>query len=103
MACEYLLLNGAKINIQDTEGKTPLYLATTHSKSYKLFFYYRADVDARCLQEPVYIINWILRLGHTAQVCLLLKHKADQHLKDNDGTDPLTIAVAEANADIVTL
>lgn len=41
--------------------------------------------------------------GHTAQVCLLLKHKADQHLKDNEGMDPLTIAVEAANADIVTL
>lgn len=41
--------------------------------------------------------------GHTAQVCLLLKHKADQHLKDNEGTDPLKIAVDKADADIVTL
>lgn len=29
MPCEYLLLNGAKINHQDADGKTPLYLATT--------------------------------------------------------------------------
>lgn len=28
MSCEYLLLNGARINCQDAEGKTPLYLAT---------------------------------------------------------------------------
>lgn len=33
MACEYLLLNGGKINIQDVEGKTPLYLATSLGKS----------------------------------------------------------------------
>ncbi len=32
MACEYLILNGAKINVQDVEGKTPLYLATTLGK-----------------------------------------------------------------------
>ncbi|KAG7188432.1 hypothetical protein KM043_008078 [Ampulex compressa] len=71
MSCEYLLLNGARINCQDTEGKTPLYLAT--------------------------------ELGHTAQVCLLLKHRADQHIKDESGVKPLSIAVKEANADIVTL
>ncbi|CAG0887159.1 unnamed protein product [Darwinula stevensoni] len=27
MACEYLLLNGAKCNVQDADGKTPLHLA----------------------------------------------------------------------------
>ncbi|XP_024939571.1 arf-GAP with coiled-coil, ANK repeat and PH domain-containing protein 2 isoform X2 [Cephus cinctus] len=71
MSCEYLLLNGARINCQDIEGKTPLYLAT--------------------------------ELGHTAQVCLLLKHRADQHIQDESGVKPLSIAVKEANADIVTL
>ncbi|XP_012055536.1 PREDICTED: arf-GAP with coiled-coil, ANK repeat and PH domain-containing protein 2 [Atta cephalotes] len=71
MSCEYLLLNGARINYQDAEGKTPLHLAT--------------------------------ELGHTAQVCLLLKHRADQHIEDESGIKPLSIAVKEANADIVTL
>jgi len=41
--------------------------------------------------------------GHTAQVCLLLKHRADQHLRDTEGVESLDIAVREANADIVTL
>lgn len=71
MSCEYLLLNGSRINCQDAEGKTPLHLAT--------------------------------ELGHTAQVCLLLKHRADQHIEDESGVKPLSIAVKEANADIVTL
>lgn len=71
MSCEYLILNGAKINSQDNEGRTPLHLAT--------------------------------ELSHTAQVCLLLKHRADQHLQDHSGIEPLEIAIKEANADIVTL
>lgn len=71
MSCEYLILNGARINCQDADGKTPLYMAT--------------------------------ELGHTAQVCLLLKHRADQHIHDESGVKPLSIAVKEANADIVTL
>lgn len=41
--------------------------------------------------------------GHTAQVCLLLKHRADQHLPNNDNLLPLTIAEKKENADIVTL
>ncbi|XP_054287756.1 arf-GAP with coiled-coil, ANK repeat and PH domain-containing protein 2 [Macrosteles quadrilineatus] len=71
MACEYLLLNGCKINAQDEDGQTPLHLATT--------------------------------LDHMAQVLLLLKHKADQHLVDNSGSKPQDIAVKQGNANIVTM
>ncbi|KAM4693920.1 arf-GAP with coiled-coil, ANK repeat and PH domain-containing protein 2 isoform 2-T2 [Discoglossus pictus] len=42
-------------------------------------------------------------LGHTGQVCLFLKRGANQHATDEDGKDPLSIAVEAANADIVTL
>lgn len=71
MPCAYLILNGAKINAQDQNGKTPLHLATLS--------------------------------GHTAQVCLLLKYRADQHLEDDEGKLPLSIAEQKENADIVTL
>ena len=37
------------------------------------------------------------------QVCVLLKHKANQRIRDGSGQDPLEIAVNKANADIVTL
>ncbi|KAF3860925.1 hypothetical protein F7725_001180 [Dissostichus mawsoni] len=42
-------------------------------------------------------------LGHTGQVCLFLKRGATQNDEDEDGQDPLSIAVQQANADIVTL
>uniref|UniRef100_A0A6I8NQ72 Arf-GAP with coiled-coil, ANK repeat and PH domain-containing protein n=1 Tax=Ornithorhynchus anatinus TaxID=9258 RepID=A0A6I8NQ72_ORNAN len=42
-------------------------------------------------------------LGHTGQVCLFLKRGANQHATDEEGKDPLSIAVEAANADIVTL
>lgn len=71
MACAYLLLNGVKIDIQDEDGKTPLYLAT--------------------------------HCGHTAQVCLLLKYHANQHLSDREGHVPLMVAERKEDADIVTL
>lgn len=71
MACAYLLLNGAKINIQDQNGRTPLHLAT--------------------------------REGHTAQVCLFLKYRANQHLEDEEGKVPLSMAEQKEHADIVTL
>lgn len=37
------------------------------------------------------------------QVCLFLKRGATQNDGDEDGQDPLSIAVQQANADIVTL
>ncbi|KAG2467870.1 ACAP1 protein, partial [Polypterus senegalus] len=42
-------------------------------------------------------------LGHTGLVCLFLKRGADQQARDENGKDPLTIAIDNANADIVTL
>uniref|UniRef100_W5N704 Arf-GAP with coiled-coil, ANK repeat and PH domain-containing protein n=1 Tax=Lepisosteus oculatus TaxID=7918 RepID=W5N704_LEPOC len=42
-------------------------------------------------------------LGHTGLVCLFLKRGADQNARDRDDKDPLTIAIDNANADIVTL
>lgn len=32
MACEYLILNSADVNVQDFYGQTPLYFATQLSK-----------------------------------------------------------------------
>lgn len=71
MPCAFLILNGAKINAQDQNSKTPLLLAVLE--------------------------------GHTAQVCLFLKHHADQYLEDDEGKVPLSVAEQKEHADIVTL
>ncbi|XP_034020643.1 arf-GAP with coiled-coil, ANK repeat and PH domain-containing protein 1 [Thalassophryne amazonica] len=42
-------------------------------------------------------------LGHTGLVCLFLKRGADYNAKDKNQKDPISIAVDNANADIVTL
>ena len=41
--------------------------------------------------------------GRTAQVCLLLKHKANHHIRNIEGRTALDIAVQKADADVVTL
>lgn len=46
MACEYLILNAADINIQDDHGQTPLFFATQLGTfSYYLFFISIIKVD----------------------------------------------------------
>lgn len=96
MSCEYLLLNGARINCRDVDGKTPLYLATELG-------IYRHIIVTRLSLHILFQLHVVPYAGHTAQVCLLLKHRADQHIEDESGVKPLSIAVKEANADIVTL
>ncbi|EMP25988.1 Arf-GAP with coiled-coil, ANK repeat and PH domain-containing protein 3, partial [Chelonia mydas] len=61
-----------------------------------------ADVNQRDIRgrAPLHHATY---LGHTGQVCLFLKRGANQHAVDEDGQDPLSIAVQAANADIVTL
>lgn len=70
-ACEYLLLNGARINVQDSDGRTPLHIAC--------------------------------EMGHTAQVCQLLKRGANQDVTTVSGKSALDIVMDSMNADIVTL
>lgn len=41
--------------------------------------------------------------GSTAQVCLLLKHHADHHIKNKEEKTALDIAIQNSDADIVTL
>lgn len=45
MSCEYLILNGARINCQDGDGKTPLYMATELGKE---FIFYLQWISFDC-------------------------------------------------------
>lgn len=71
-ACEFLMLNGARVNDVDGGGRSPLWLATEK--------------------------------GHTGQVCLFLRNRADYQLKDKERkVSPLDVAIKKEHADIVTL
>ncbi|KAM5266882.1 arf-GAP with coiled-coil, ANK repeat and PH domain-containing protein 3 [Hipposideros larvatus] len=100
------LAHGAEVNWADAEdeGKTPLVQAVLGGSLIVCEFLLQngADVNQRDSRGRSPLHHATL-LGRTGQVCLFLKRGADQHALDNEHQDPLSIAIQEANADIVTL
>ncbi|XP_057355555.1 arf-GAP with coiled-coil, ANK repeat and PH domain-containing protein 3 isoform X2 [Manis pentadactyla] len=100
------LAHGAEVNWADAEdeGKTPLVQAVLGGSLIVCEFLLQngADVNQRDSRGRAPLHHATL-LGRTGQVCLFLKRGADQHAVDHEKQDPLSIAVQEANADIVTL
>ncbi|XP_070696005.1 arf-GAP with coiled-coil, ANK repeat and PH domain-containing protein 3-like [Pempheris klunzingeri] len=100
------LAHGADVNLvsEEDEGKTPLIQAVIGGSLIACEFLLQnaADVNQRDARGrgPLHHATY---LGHTGQVCLFLKRGATQNDEDEDGHDPLSIAVQQANADIVTL
>ncbi|XP_033987762.1 arf-GAP with coiled-coil, ANK repeat and PH domain-containing protein 3-like isoform X1 [Trematomus bernacchii] len=100
------LAHGADVNLvnDEDEGKTPLIQAVIGGSLIACEFLLQnaADVNQRDARGrgPLHHATY---LGHTGQVCLFLKRGATQNDEDEDGQDPLSIAVQQANADIVTL
>ncbi|KAM6982619.1 arf-GAP with coiled-coil, ANK repeat and PH domain-containing protein 3-like isoform 1-T1 [Tautogolabrus adspersus] len=100
------LAHGADVNSvnDDDEGKTPLIQAVIGGSLIACEFLLQnaGDVNQRDARGrgPLHHATY---LGHTGQVCLFLKRGATQNDGDEDGQDPLSIAVQQANADIVTL
>ncbi|XP_028266334.1 arf-GAP with coiled-coil, ANK repeat and PH domain-containing protein 3 isoform X4 [Parambassis ranga] len=100
------LAHGADVNLvnDEDEGKTPLVQAVIGGSLIACEFLLQnaADVNQRDARGrgPLHHATY---LGHTGQVCLFLKRGATQNDEDEEGHDPLSIAVQQANADIVTL
>ncbi|RVE71031.1 hypothetical protein OJAV_G00069990 [Oryzias javanicus] len=100
------LAHGADVNAanHDDEGKTALIQAVIGGSlvACELLLQNAADVNQRDVRGrgPLHHATY---LGHTGQVCLFLKRGATQNDGDEEGQDPLSIAVQQANADIVTL
>ncbi|XP_078496505.1 arf-GAP with coiled-coil, ANK repeat and PH domain-containing protein 3 [Lissotriton helveticus] len=100
------LAHGADVNWvnDEDENKTPLIQAVIGGSLIACEFLLQNGADVNQIdirsRAPVHHATY---LGHTGQVCLFLKRGANQHAIDEDGQDPLSIAVRAANADIVTL
>ncbi|XP_056157716.1 arf-GAP with coiled-coil, ANK repeat and PH domain-containing protein 3-like [Lampris incognitus] len=100
------LAHGADVHTacEEEEGKTPLIQSVIGGSLIACEFLLQngADVNQRDMRGrgPLHHATY---LGHTGQVCLFLKRGASQTEVDEQGHDPLSIAVQAANADIVTL
>ncbi|RXN31148.1 arf-GAP with coiled- ANK repeat and PH domain-containing 3-like isoform X2 [Labeo rohita] len=100
------LAHGADVNSvsEEDESKSPLIQAVAGGSLIACEFLLQngADVNQKDVRRRA-PLHHATCLGHTGQVCLFLKRGASQMEVDENGQDPLSIAVQAANADIVTL
>ncbi|CAB1345215.1 unnamed protein product [Coregonus sp. 'balchen'] len=100
------LAHGADVNWVNTaeESSTPLIQAVTANSLAACEFLLQNGANVNTADSngrgP---LHHATILGHTGLVCLFLKRGADYNARDNTQKDPITIAVENANADIVTL
>ncbi|KAJ8259461.1 hypothetical protein GJAV_G00169540 [Gymnothorax javanicus] len=101
------LAHGADVNLanEEDEGKSPLIQAVMGGSLIACEFLLQngADVNQRDIRGRGPSTTPHIWATQGEQVCLFLKRGATQTDGDEDGHDPLSIAVQAANADIVTL
>ncbi|XP_059831229.1 arf-GAP with coiled-coil, ANK repeat and PH domain-containing protein 2-like isoform X1 [Hypanus sabinus] len=100
------LAHGADVNWVNTsdENKTPLIQAVTPGSLVACEFLLQngAHVNQMDIHSRGPLHHATIH-GHTGLVCLFLKRGASQTAVDENGKNPITIAIDTANADIVTL
>lgn len=100
------LAHGADVNWVNTaeENRTPLIQAVSANSLVACEFLLQNGASVNqtdiCGRGP---LHHATILGHTGLACLFLKRGANQNATDVDDKDPLSIAIENANADIVTL
>lgn len=55
------------------------------------------------MNQVNHCLFFTLSIGHTGQICLFLRNRADYQLSDSEGKTPLDMAIKSEHADIVTL
>ncbi|XP_048478355.1 arf-GAP with coiled-coil, ANK repeat and PH domain-containing protein 2 [Plutella xylostella] len=85
MACSFLLVNGAKLNVQDDDGKTPLHLATEagHTAQVCLLLRYRAD-QSIADNEGLTPLDVAVNNANADIVTLLRLTKLNEEMRDSE-------------------
>lgn len=98
----WTLGNPGKINLADSEGRTPLSYAAAngHTLTVSNLLDYKGFVDAADFQRRT-PLSWAAAFGHIATSRLLLLHNADQNSQDVDGKTPLIYACINGHAELV--
>ncbi len=98
---EYLITQGASLNIADDEGRTPLHYAAESGAldSAKILIERGADPNSRDARGRT-PLHYAARSGHAQIVALLLQYGADPNVTDAENNTPLHYA---ENSEIVEL
>jgi len=88
-----LVVHGAKVNVQDKQGNTPLVVAVFRGdhELMKLLLANGADVNARRPLDGATVLHLAVQSGNREIVELLLANKADVNARNNDGLTPLDL------------
>jgi len=88
-----LVAHGAKVNMQDKQGNTPLVVAVFRGdhELMKLLLANGADVNARRPLDGATVLHLAVQSGNREIVELLLANKADVNARNNDGLTPLDL------------
>jgi cytohesin len=88
-----LVAHGAKVNVPDNRGNTPLDVAVFRGdhELIKLLLANEADVNARRPSDGATVLHLAVQSGNREIVELLLTNKADVNARNNDGLTPLDL------------
>ncbi len=98
-----LINSGAKINVKDPGGKTPLHLAIFggHLRMVSLLLKHEAKVN-EADKDGKTPLHLAISGGHLRMVSLLLKHEAKVNEADKDGKTPLHLASSGGHLKMVS-
>lgn len=93
-ACEILLRSGANVNAATTSGGVTSLM--------------RAAIMGKYWMSPKFYSNFSNKFfrfmtGHAPIVCLLLQHRADQFIQDNDGNTAIHKAAQNSKSKIIQI